>query len=72
MLRNKAFWWIALFINIGIAAYWHTCRLEERCNTALTDRASAVAIPGVPGSPVRLVSLVRGWAALNSWLFVTR
>lgn len=33
MFRNNAFWWVALLVNMALGAYWHTCRIEELCNT---------------------------------------
>lgn len=42
MFRNTAFWWVALFVNMALGAYWHTCRIEELCNTAARVTVTAL------------------------------
>ncbi len=31
MSSNNAPWWIALFVWMGLATYWHTCQIKELC-----------------------------------------
>lgn len=31
MSSNNAPWWIALFVWMGLATYWHTCQIKQLC-----------------------------------------
>jgi OOP family OmpA-OmpF porin len=50
MFQNKAFWWVALLVNMAVGAWWHTCRIKELCDTAARVTVTAPA-PETPPAP---------------------
>ncbi len=51
MFQNKAFWWVALFVNMGLGAWWHTCRIKELCDTAARVTVTAPDLPATAAAP---------------------
>jgi len=51
MFSNKAFWWVALFVNMGLAAWWHTCRIKELCGTVARVTVTAPDNPATALAP---------------------
>jgi len=47
MSSNNAPWWIALFVWMGLATYWHTCQIKELCYEPATPPTEVVESPTV-------------------------
>ena len=47
MSNNNAPWWIALFVWMGLATYWHVCKIKELCYEPTPALTEVVETPTV-------------------------